>query len=249
MTLAHVAFGANCGDPATMYVRVAAALAARAEIAAVRRSRLVRSAPVGEGTATYLNGCYELESSAAPRALFEALRQVEAEFGRTDKGGWAPRTVDLDLVLHGDHLAEEPDFVLPHPRMHFRRFVLAPLAELRPDARHPLLGLSAAELLGRLNEHAVAWIGGAWAPSWPIHRAEWHGRALRHGGHIIGGHADGRHPLLALVADPAPPLAAGAAKPAWTPVVDCRGPTPAAVARQLAFLRQSLASVEPWPTA
>ncbi len=239
---AFVAFGANCGDPVAMYGRVAAALAVLPGVAAVRASRLLRSAPVGDSVSPYLNGMFEIAVEAAPREFFDSLRTAERSFGRVEKGNWAPRTVDLDLVLWGSHVVAEADFLLPHPRLHFRRFVLAPLAELRPDARHPLIGLRVDELLARLDPECVAIAGAATPESWPRQVTQWAGPAIVHGGQVLAGSFAPAAPLVALVDNP--PASTGAATQPLTPVVDCRAAAPAAIARELAFLRQSLAPIE-----
>jgi len=90
-------------------------------------------------------------SPLAAHALLERLLAIEQDFGRTRPYGGAPRTLDLDLILHGDTVIDEPGLVVPHPRFRERRFVLEPLAEIAPGWRDPVTGHSIAELLRRLR--------------------------------------------------------------------------------------------------
>jgi 2-amino-4-hydroxy-6-hydroxymethyldihydropteridine diphosphokinase len=90
-------------------------------------------------------------SPLAAHALLERLLAIEQDFGRTRPYGGAPRTLDLDLILYGDAIIDEPGLVVPHPRFRERRFVLEPLAEIAPGWRDPVTGHSIAELLRRLR--------------------------------------------------------------------------------------------------
>jgi 2-amino-4-hydroxy-6-hydroxymethyldihydropteridine diphosphokinase len=120
-------------------------------IAVRRRSRWYTSQPVPPSDQPwYANGVAAVETALAPLALLDALLAVEAGFGRRRSIPNAARTLDLDLLdYHGTQCAGER-LVLPHPRLHERRFVLAPLAEMAPHWRHPRLGKTAAELLASL---------------------------------------------------------------------------------------------------
>jgi 2-amino-4-hydroxy-6-hydroxymethyldihydropteridine diphosphokinase len=96
----------------------------------------------------FVNAVAEIETSLAPRKLLEELLAIETRFGRARTFPDAPRTLDLDLLLYGDRIIAEPGLTVPHPRMHERAFVLAPLAEIAPDAVVPVKGAVAALLAG-----------------------------------------------------------------------------------------------------
>lgn len=129
-----VALGANLGDPAAT---VEAAIAALGELPEVRLgavSSLYRTAPVGlRHQPDFINAVVELFTVLPAPTLLERLFTIEARFGRERSAPNAPRTLDLDLLLHGDATSDDVFCTLPHPRMHERAFVLAPLAEIAPD--------------------------------------------------------------------------------------------------------------------
>ena len=112
---------------------------AEAGITTSRRSSIWETEPVPADQPRFLNGAAELETSLDPRALLDLLLAVERRFGRVREGVPAegPRTLDLDLVLYENREVEEPGMTIPHPRLHERRFVLEPLAELDPSLEVP----------------------------------------------------------------------------------------------------------------
>jgi len=138
MTLAYVALGANLGDPAETVAAAISALAAISETRLVAVSSLYRTAPVGlKNQPDFINAVAALEATLTPQQLLEALFEIEARFGRQRSIPNAARTLDLDLLLHGETTLAGAQLTLPHPRMHLRAFVLAPLLEIAPDCRIP----------------------------------------------------------------------------------------------------------------
>ncbi len=140
---AYVGIGANLGDARAT---VRAAIERLRPLGLLRASSLYRSAPVDAQGPAFINAVAELESPLPPQALLAALQSLEAEFGRERPYRHAPRTLDLDLLLHGDTVLQTPMLTLPHPRLHLRAFVLRPLLELVPALRAPGLGLMAEHL-------------------------------------------------------------------------------------------------------
>jgi 2-amino-4-hydroxy-6-hydroxymethyldihydropteridine diphosphokinase len=142
-----IALGSNVGDRRAHLDYAVTAL--RALLTNVAVSRYYDTVPVGVSgpQAMFLNAAAVGETALAPRALLEALLAIEQERGRERPYLNAPRTLDLDLILAGDTVVEEPGLVLPHPRFRERRFVLEPLAAVAPELRDPVSGRTVAELL------------------------------------------------------------------------------------------------------
>ncbi len=153
-TTAFVGLGSNLGDRAATLERAMDALAALPDTALVARSALYESAPLDAGGADYLNAVVRLSTGLAPLALLRALQAIEARHGRTRPHTNAPRTLDLDLLVHGDTAVATPELVLPHPRLHQRAFVLMPLAEVAPGLSVQGQG-TVESLLGRLGPQRV----------------------------------------------------------------------------------------------
>src|SRR5262249_21713097 len=147
---AYIALGSNLGDRRAFLDR--ALMALRPHVSIPRVSSYYVTAPVGgpPGQGPYLNGVAELETTLAPEQLLKALLDVEQSLGRVRQEKFGPRTIDLDVLLYGDLIHNSPDLTIPHPRLHERRFVLQPLAEIAPLVVHPVLKKSIAELLEQL---------------------------------------------------------------------------------------------------
>jgi len=152
---AFIGLGANIGDPGK---QLRGALAALDEIPGTRVTRASsfwRTAPIGYAAQPdFVNAVAEVETAQAPRALLDALLAIEKRFGRERGFANAPRTLDLDLLLYGARVIAEPDLRVPHPRMHERAFVLAPLVEIAPGVEIPGKGKAAALLAAIEDQRA-----------------------------------------------------------------------------------------------
>jgi 2-amino-4-hydroxy-6-hydroxymethyldihydropteridine diphosphokinase len=137
---AYVGLGANLGEREATIRRAVDLLSAEEGIETAAVSTLRETEPVGVvDQPPFLNGVAALETELPPRALLERLLAVERALGRdrTREQRWGPRTIDLDLLLYGNEVIDEPGLTIPHPRLHERAFVLEPLAELAPGLRLP----------------------------------------------------------------------------------------------------------------
>ena len=153
MTRAYVALGSNLGDREGTLRSALEALAAEPGIDVVAVSRFYDTEPVGYvDQPRFLNGAAALETELPARELLERLLAVELRFGRSreDVPPQGPRTIDLDLLLYGDAEIDEPGLRVPHPRLHERRFVLEPLADLDPALEVPGNG-QVQDILARLH--------------------------------------------------------------------------------------------------
>ncbi|QBJ77008.1 2-amino-4-hydroxy-6-hydroxymethyldihydropteridine diphosphokinase [Aquitalea sp. USM4] len=134
MSLAYVALGSNLEQPAEQIRAALAALAALAGTSVLAHSSLYLTTPVGYlDQPDFINAVAQLETSLSPHDLLAALMQIEAGFGRERSFRNAPRVLDLDILLYQDTVLDDPQLMLPHPRMHQRAFVMVPLAEIAPD--------------------------------------------------------------------------------------------------------------------
>lgn len=151
MTRAVVALGSNIEDPEAQLKRAFDEISALPGTRVLARSRLHRTAPVGYvDQPDFVNACALLDTELAPRALLDELLALEKRHGRVREVPNGPRTLDLDIVLYGDRVIDEPGLKVPHPRAHERAFVLVPLLEAWPEATIPGRG-PARELLRQLR--------------------------------------------------------------------------------------------------
>lgn len=151
MTRAHLGLGANLGERQATLKHALSLLGGWPGIRLLRISSLYETEPEDVAGGWFLNGVVEAETSLTPQELLEALLHVEEACGRPRlRQGKEARVVDVDLLLYGSHVITEPGLQVPHPRMHVRRFVLVPLAELDPDLVHPVLRIRVGDLLGQL---------------------------------------------------------------------------------------------------
>ena len=155
MTRAYVGLGGNLDDREGLIRRALVLLAERPEIEVLLVSSLRETDPVGfADQPRFLNGAAMIETTLTAPELLDELLAVERELGRTRNGQRnGPRTIDLDLLLYGDLVADQPGLMLPHPRLHERAFVLEPLAELDPELEVPGRG-TVSGLLAELHSAA-----------------------------------------------------------------------------------------------
>jgi 2-amino-4-hydroxy-6-hydroxymethyldihydropteridine diphosphokinase len=152
---AFIGLGSNLGDSAGLVRAAIGELGQLEGCSLVKASSLYRTAPIASiPQPDYINAVAEIETDLHPHEVLKALLALELRHGRMRSVADAPRTLDLDLLLYGDAVLDQANLKLPHPRMHQRAFVLAPLTEIAPDCEIPGHG-RAADYLSRLNEQRI----------------------------------------------------------------------------------------------
>jgi 2-amino-4-hydroxy-6-hydroxymethyldihydropteridine diphosphokinase len=145
--------GSNLGNSEATLAAAVGEITALPDLQVVRHSTWHRTQSVGgpPGQAEFVNGAVVVESTIPPLRLLAELQQIESRHGRVRGERWAPRTLDIDVLLYGNEVSETPMLTLPHPRLTFRKFALAPAAEVAPRMRHPVIGWPIERLLLHLR--------------------------------------------------------------------------------------------------
>lgn len=156
MPTAHINIGSNLGNRRSL-LETAVALIEKALDRPARRSVIIESEPWGyDSPNPFLNmgiavECGNLSAVEVHSLLQKLQRSIDSSSHRTESGAYADRAIDIDLIAIGQEVVAIPELTLPHPRMHLREFVLRPMEELEPNWTHPLLGLTPAEMLQKLD--------------------------------------------------------------------------------------------------
>src|SRR5438874_1111527 len=139
---AYLSLGANIGNREHTLVQALKLIAGSLEINLLRISSMYATDPVGYlDQPEFINCAAVIETTLEPHVLLDRLRGIEQGLGRISRDKWHEREIDIDIVLMDDLVIDDESLTIPHPEMHKRRFVLAPLAEIAPDALHPILHL------------------------------------------------------------------------------------------------------------
>lgn len=163
MPRCRIALGGNTGPVEKTFRRALQELDSHPRVCVTRISKVHRSRPVGEHSGgEFRNAAAEVETDLEPLDLLDVLQSIEVDHGRTREIRWGPRTLDLDLVLYGERVIDDPRLRVPHPACWYRRFVLDPLVEIAADVVHPEKGVTFGALRTRLLERSlpVALAGG-----------------------------------------------------------------------------------------
>lgn len=139
-TLCYLGLGGNLGNPMALFDQVLEFFAQHAQASQVKTSPKYESAPIESSGPNYINAVLELNWAGSSEELLEACMALEHQLGRTRSVRNAPRVIDVDVLLFGSQQIESPSLIVPHPRMHVRRFVLQPLLDLNPNAHIPGIG-------------------------------------------------------------------------------------------------------------
>jgi 2-amino-4-hydroxy-6-hydroxymethyldihydropteridine diphosphokinase len=151
----YLSLGSNLGERAKNLLDAIAALR-KAGVDVTRISSMYETEPVDYlDQPWFVNIAVEAETELAPAALLRVLREIETQMGSKKLIAKGPRLIDTDILLYGDEAIDTPELQIPHSRMHLRRFVLEPLAEIAPNLQHPVLRLKVSEMLAQTPDNSI----------------------------------------------------------------------------------------------
>ena len=160
----YLSLGSNVGDRARNLQDAIAALG-KAGAQVVRASSVYETEPVDYlDQPWFLNCAVEAETELAALDLLRTLREIEVQMGSKKLIAKGPRLIDIDILLYGNQVIDRPELQVPHPRMHLRRFVLQPLAEIAPSVQHPVSQLSISDLLAHTSDKSVVSVAAGLQP-------------------------------------------------------------------------------------
>ncbi|ETR69954.1 MAG: 2-amino-4-hydroxy-6-hydroxymethyldihydropteridine diphosphokinase [Candidatus Magnetoglobus multicellularis str. Araruama] len=151
---AYMAVGTNMGDRKANCLNGIKAFVQATEADLIAQSQLYQTEPLYvEDQQWFINAVFVIQTKRPPLELFHIAKRIETEFGRDlSEQRYGPRVLDLDILLVDDMVVQTPQLIVPHPRLHERRFVLQPLSEIAPSLHHPVLNKSIQELLSNLDD-------------------------------------------------------------------------------------------------
>jgi 2-amino-4-hydroxy-6-hydroxymethyldihydropteridine diphosphokinase len=156
---AFIGFGSNVGNRLDFCGRAVTLLNLLPHSEVTGVSPLYETEPVNDGAnpgeGWFLNGVVRIETDVTPRSLLSVCREIERSLGRDEDHRKGPRTLDLDILFYGQQVIEEPDLIVPHPRLPQRRFVLAPMSDVDPEWSHPVLHRTIVELLADTTDQSA----------------------------------------------------------------------------------------------
>ena len=148
----YLGLGTNLGDRRGNLAQAIKSLESGLDIKVLRTSGIYETAPWGiTGQPDFLNMVVEISTYLSPRQLLDHVTGLEQDLGREAGPRFGPRLIDVDILLYGTDVVDEPDLCIPHASMHLRAFVLVPLAELIPDHVHPIVGTTISYLAGQVD--------------------------------------------------------------------------------------------------
>ena len=155
MTIAYLLTGSNLGNRKD-YLQQACSLLAKRAGECKSISSLYETAPWGKtDQPSFLNQAIQLETNLSPEDLLKALLKIELDLGRIRTEKYGPRTIDIDILLYGNEIIEQPQLQIPHPQLANRRFALLPLLELNPQLVHPVTGVSIKGMLDQCPDEGL----------------------------------------------------------------------------------------------
>jgi 2-amino-4-hydroxy-6-hydroxymethyldihydropteridine diphosphokinase len=154
--ICFVGVGSNMDDPAGQSLKAFDHISTTKGVKLLLKSSLYRTEPVGSPEQDwFINAVVEIRTVLTPHQLLKALQAIEHKMGRVREEKWAPRLIDLDILLYGQEVIQEKDLCIPHQELHKRRFVLEPLCEIAPYVIHPVFGISIRGLINRLEDRSI----------------------------------------------------------------------------------------------